>query len=131
LNPIYRSADPRLNVSNPVAPNKIAVLPDGSRAYVSSHSCNPGSFVYVIDMATLSLVGSPLVVGCFPSSIAVTPDGSQLWVSSRGDSRVDVFDTATNTNVIAYNIQLPTGIASTLLGPRHISAKVLVRATWL
>lgn len=96
---------------SPVVPNIIAVLPDGSRAYVSSHSCNPGSFVYMIDLATLNVVGSPISVGCFPSSLAVTPDGSQVWVSSRGDSRVDVFDTATNARVTGYNVALPTGIA--------------------
>jgi YVTN family beta-propeller protein len=96
---------------SPVVPNVIAVLPDGSRAYVTSHSCNPRSFAYMIDMATLNVIGSPLSVGCYPSSIAVTPDGSQVWVSSRGDSRVDIFDTATNMPVFAFNVQLPTGIA--------------------
>ena len=96
---------------SPVTPNVIAVLPDGSRAYVTSHGCNPGSFVYMIDLATLTVTGTPLAVGCFPSSVAVTPDGSQVWVSSRGDSRVDVFDTATNARVTGYNVGLPTGIA--------------------
>jgi YVTN family beta-propeller protein len=101
-----------------VVPNRIVVSPDGSRAYVASHSCNPGSFIYLVDMATLTVTGSPLAVGCFPSSIALTPDGSQLWVSSRGSSRVDVFDTATNQAVTSYLIQLPTGIAFNPTGTR-------------
>jgi YVTN family beta-propeller protein len=95
---------------SPVVPNGIAFLPDGSRAYVSSHGCNPGSFVFIIDMATFNITGN-VAVGCAPSSVKVTPDGSQLWVSSRGASRVDVFDTATNLDVVAFNVQAPTGIA--------------------
>ncbi len=103
---------------SPVTPNRIAVSPDGSRAYVASHSCSPGSFIYMVDMATLTVTGSPIPVGCFPASIALTPDGSQLWVSSRGDSRVDVFYTATNKAVTSYQIQLPTGIAFNPTGTR-------------
>ena len=78
---------------SPVEPNNVAFLPDGSRAYVSSHACNPSSFIYIIDMPSLTITGT-IPVACFPSGMAVTPDGSQLWVAERGSSRVDVFDTA-------------------------------------
>lgn len=81
---------------SPVLPNTIGILPDGSRAYVGSHSCTrSGSFIFIIDMSTFQVIGN-IPVGCFPSAVVVTPDGSQLWVSSHGDNRVDVFDTATN-----------------------------------
>src|SRR5579884_3738044 len=102
---------------SPIEPNNIAFLPDGSRAYVSSHTCNPGSFIYIVHMSSLAVTGT-IPVGCFPSGMRVTPDGSQLWVSQRGDSRVDVFDTATNAAVTAFNVALPTGIAFNPTGTR-------------
>jgi len=95
---------------SPVQPNNIAFLPDGSRAYVASHTCNPGSFIYIVDMSSLTVTGT-IRVGCYPSAIAVTPDGSQVWVSEHGDSRVDIFDTATNAGVAAFNIANSNGIA--------------------
>jgi YVTN family beta-propeller protein len=94
----------------PVQPNRIAILPDGSRAYVTSHACNPGSFVFIIDMSTFAVIGN-IPVGCFPAAMAVTPDGSQLWVTQRGDSRMDAFDTATNALVASFNVPLATGVA--------------------
>jgi len=105
-----------------VQPNTIAVLPDGSRAYVTSHSCNPGSFVFIIDLASFNIVGN-IPVGCFPSSMAVTPDGSQLWVSQRGDSRLDAFDTATNTRVASFNVPFATGIAFNPTGTTAYAAE--------
>lgn len=95
---------------SPIQPNNIAFLPDGSLAYVSSHTCNPGSFVYILDMSSLTVTGS-IPVGCYPSGMSVTPDGSQVWVSQRGDNRVDIFDTTTNARVFAFAVALPTGIA--------------------
>ena len=95
---------------SPVRPNNVAFLPDSSRAYVTSHTCNPGSFIYIIDMASLTVTGT-IPVRCFPSAIAVTPDGSQVWVSEHGDGVVDIFDTATNANVAAFNIANANGIA--------------------
>ncbi len=95
----------------PVRPNNIAVMPDGSRAYVGSHGCTQnGSFVFIVDLSTFNVIGN-IPVGCYPSQMAVTPDGSQLWVSDHGDNRVEIFDTATNASVFAYNILLPNAIA--------------------
>jgi YVTN family beta-propeller protein len=102
----------------PMRPSGIAVLPDGSRAYVADHVALPGSAVYVIDLTTLKFSGTMLPVGDFPQSIAVTPDGSQLWVSSWGSNRVDVFDTLTNVGVAAFNVPSPNGIAFNPNGTR-------------
>lgn len=97
---------------SPVAPNNIAFLPDGSRAYVTDHACNsnPESTMFIIDMASLTVSGT-FPISCFPSGLAVSPDGTQVWVASRGDSRVDVYDTATNARVFGFNVPLATGIA--------------------
>ena len=95
-----------------VTPNNIAFTPDGSRAYVSDHACNnnPESTMFIIDMATLTVSGT-FPTFCYPSGLAVSPDGSQVWVASRGDGRVDVFDTSTNAHVFGFNVPLATGIA--------------------
>lgn len=100
-----------------VTPNQVVFLPDASLAYVSDHACSPGSFILIINVATMQQVGS-IRTGCFPSSMAVSPDGSQLWVSQRGDSRVDVYDTLTNAHVFASLIRLPTGISFNPTGTR-------------
>jgi YVTN family beta-propeller protein len=99
-----------------VQPNGIAVLPDGSRAYVTDHQC-PNSFIFIVDLSTFNVIGN-IPYACYPAAIAVTPDGSQVWVSSRGDGRVDVYDTATNTRITAYNMPLATGIAFNPTGTR-------------
>ncbi len=99
-------------------PNAMAVAPDGSRVYVSSHVAVPGSFVFILDLNTFTFSATQLAVGAFPSSMAITPDGTQLWVSSRGDSVVDVFDTATNEHIAGYGILLATGVAINPAGTR-------------
>jgi len=104
-------------------PSAMAIQPDGSLAYVSLHLAVPASVVYIIDLTTMQYTGQMLDVGAFPASMALTPDGSQLWVSSRGDSRVDIFDTATNTHIFAFNVQLATGIAFNPTGTRAFMAE--------
>ena len=95
-----------------VAPNNIAFTPDGTRAYITDHACNnnPESTMFIIDMATLTVSGT-FPTFCYPSGLAISPDGSQVWVAARGDSRVDVFDTATNAHVFGFNVPSATGIA--------------------
>jgi YVTN family beta-propeller protein len=104
-------------------PSAMAIQPDGSLAYVSLHLAVPASVVYIIDLTTMQYTGKMLPVGAFPASMALTPDGSQLWVSSRGDSRVDVFDTSTNTNIFAFNVQLATGVTINPTGTRAFMAE--------
>ena len=99
-------------------PNAIAVSPDGSRAYVASHVAMPGSFVFILDLNTMRFTGTSIAVGAFPAGMAITPDGTQLWVSSRGDSRVDVFDTATNQTLAGFGNLLSTGVAINPTGTR-------------
>jgi YVTN family beta-propeller protein len=113
---------PRVN-NTMMQPNCIAVAPDGSRAYVSSHVDLPESFVFILDLNTMTFAGTSIPVGAFPAGMAITPDGSQLWVSSRGDSRVDVFDTATNEKLTSYNVLLSTGVAINPTGTRAYLAE--------
>ena len=106
---------------SPVVPNGVVIHPDGKRAYVSSHSCYQGAFVFILDLTTFTVTGN-IPVGCVPASMALTPDGSQLWVTQRADNRFDVFDTATNEHVIAFNASYPTGVT---FNPTGTTAYVL------
>ncbi len=102
----------------PMRPSGIAILPDGSKAYVTDHVALPGSVAYVIDLTTMKFTGTTLQTGDFPQSITVTPDGSQVWISSWGSARVDVYDTLTNVGVAAFNVPSPNGIAFNPTGTR-------------
>jgi len=105
-------------------PTAIAIAPNGARAYVA----NSGSgSVSVIDTATNTVVGLPIVVGEGPSGIAITPDGSRAYVANAFDDTVSVIDTATNTVVglpIAVG-QNPEAIAITPDGSRAYVANGL------
>jgi YVTN family beta-propeller protein len=102
----------------PMRPSGIAVLPDGSKAYVADHVALPGSVAYVIDLTTMKFTGTTLPTGDFPQSIAVTPDGSQVWIGSWGGGRVDVFDTLTNAPLAAFNVPSANGIRFNPTGTR-------------
>jgi YVTN family beta-propeller protein/autotransporter-associated beta strand protein len=73
------------------APRKIALTPDGLRAYVSS---NDG--VYPIDLTTRT-VGAVIPVGGMAGTIAITSDGQTAFVTVLGVSHVRLIDLATNT----------------------------------
>jgi YVTN family beta-propeller protein len=105
----------------PMRPSGIAILPDGSKAYVTDHVDLPGGAVYVIDLTTMKF-STMFDVGGFPASIAVTPDGSQVWVSSWGSGRVDVYDTLTNTTVTGFSVPQANGIAFNPTGTRAYMA---------
>jgi YVTN family beta-propeller protein len=102
-------------------PSGIAILPDGSKAYVTDHVDLPGGAVYVIDLTTMKF-STMFDVGGFPASIAVTPDGSQVWVSSWGGGRVDVYDTMTNAVVTGFSVPQANGVAFNPTGTRAYMA---------
>jgi YVTN family beta-propeller protein len=104
-------------------PSGIAISPDGMRAYVNNHDSDPGSVVYVIDLATRTVI-TQIAVGAFPASIAMTPDGTQVWVPCRGDGDLFVIDTLTNT-VVGFNanITLATGVAINPTGTKAYVAE--------
>jgi YVTN family beta-propeller protein len=102
-------------------PSGIAILPDGSKAYVADHVDLPGGAVYVIDLTTMKF-STMFDVGGFPASIAVTPDSSQVWVSSWGGGRVDVYDTMTNAVVTGFSVPQANGIAFNPTGTRAYMA---------
>jgi YVTN family beta-propeller protein len=70
-------------------------------AYISNSVDNT---VSVIDTATNTVIGGPIMVGRVPTGVAVTPDGTKVYVANNSGS-VSVIATATNTVSIRRAIQ--------------------------
>jgi YVTN family beta-propeller protein len=81
----------------------IAILPDGSRAYVTDST---GSTVSVIDTHQ-NVVTETITVGSGPRAIAVSPDGKLAYVANRVSNSVSVIDTASSTvvNTVPVGVQ--------------------------
>lgn len=59
-------------------------------AYVAN---GPDNSVSVIDTASNTVVGLPILVGSFPNAVAITPDGKFAYVVNRGSNDTSVIDT--------------------------------------
>jgi YVTN family beta-propeller protein len=81
------------------APIRVALTPDGRRAYVTSRETAGGAFVSVLDTATSQVTDTIAnVTDFFISGIAIGQDGARAYVASAGnDHTVKVLDIATNT----------------------------------
>jgi YVTN family beta-propeller protein len=84
-----------------VAPEDLAVSPDGAHVYVVN--ADEGT-MSVIDTATNTVVGKPNPVGSFPASVAVSPDGSLAYFTNSGDGTLAVVDTATYEVVASLKV---------------------------
>jgi YVTN family beta-propeller protein len=97
-------------------PNGVALLPNGSRAYVAN------TVTGTVSVLAINLTGNPIVttlptiaVGTEPYGLALTPNGRKLYVSNARSNTVSVIDTDSNTVVqtIANVGPEPRGIAIT------------------
>jgi len=80
------------------APIRLAVTPDGKRAYIAIRTPDNTGTVSVLDAATNTLVATETVTDFFIAGVAITPDGKQAYVANSGNANaVTVLDTATNT----------------------------------
>jgi YVTN family beta-propeller protein len=75
-------------------PRGVAVTPDGKRAYVTNAASNT---VSVIDTASNTVVGTPILVGDNPFVVTVAPDGKHAYVTNLTSNTVSVIDTASDT----------------------------------
>lgn len=100
-------------------PVGIAVMPDGSKVYVTQTQ----GAVVVIDAATNTIVGSPIPVGASPQSIAILPNGTKAYVGNFSGDSVSVIDTVTNT-VIGSPIPVGAGPKSIAITPDGSKAYV-------
>src|SRR4029077_15126449 len=85
-------------------PIRIAIRPDGLRAFVSNHSDNT---VSVINTQTLAEILPRIPVGHGPQELAVSPAGKRHYVVHSADNRVWVIN-AKNGAVIAQVTIPPT-----------------------
>ncbi|HWN32031.1 MAG TPA: Hsp70 family protein, partial [Pseudonocardia sp.] len=100
-------------------PGRIAMAPDGRRAYVTNFG---SSTLSVIDTATNGVVAT-VPVGQNPAVVAVAPNGGHAYVTNNGSASVSVVDTATNTVTATVPVgQRPSGVALTPDGRRAFVA---------
>jgi YVTN family beta-propeller protein len=104
-------------------PGRVAITPDGGRAYVTNFGSD-----------TVTVLGSKLGaetvrVSRQPSVVAITPNGKFAYVTGNGSADVSVLDTAQRAVVAAVPVgQRPSGLAVTPDG-RHVYVAVQAAAT--
>jgi YVTN family beta-propeller protein len=111
----------RLSITLTVLAGLVApVVASGPSPATAATSCAARAFVVnqgddnvsVIDVATDSVVGSPVGVGENPNRVATSPDGTRAYVTDTNTGTLSVIDTATGTVVGAIPIGGPVlGIA--------------------
>ncbi|TQR83272.1 hypothetical protein D8S82_28010 [Mycobacterium hodleri] len=77
------------------APAMVATSPDGRRVYIADAT---NGEVRVVDTATNTVIGSPILVAPYSTAIRVSPDGKKVYVLSRNLAAISVIDTTTNTH---------------------------------
>jgi YVTN family beta-propeller protein len=108
-----------------VYPDSVAVLPDGSRAYVVNGN---SSSVSVMDLKTYAVMAIvPTGSSVLPVAIALSADGSRAYVTNQQGCSLTVIDTTTNTvaaslvrvGVYPVNVTVSqiTNVALDALGP--------------
>jgi YVTN family beta-propeller protein len=79
-------------------PVRLALTPDGKRAYVAGD----GGDMWVIDLVNNEVADTVVISTSNPlSGVAVTPDGTRAYVGCGNNSTIFVLNTATNTVVDA------------------------------
>lgn len=99
------SAAPSTIINIPVGrtPAGLAITPNGKRVYVANGN---GGTISVIDTATNTAIGKPIVVGTAPVALAINPGGTRLYVAhnANGGSKITVINTATNKVVATFGV---------------------------
>lgn len=113
-----------------VAPDSVALTPDGRTAYVTGYHIRTGlgHTVTVLDTATRTVTGR-IPVGRGPSGVVASPNGRWVFVAEYGSDAVPgdtvaVIDTATNTVVGRHSV--PAGPVALAIRPD--SGKLYVAA---
>ena len=92
----------------------LAVLPDGSKAYVASK--NDKLFVSVLDLATRKLVGSvPMPRGT--QGVTASPDGKRVIALDYAEPEMTVIDTATDEVVERIRLDATAGAYKAYFSP--------------
>ncbi|HTF72680.1 MAG TPA: beta-propeller fold lactonase family protein [Edaphobacter sp.] len=97
-------------------PNGVAILPDGSKAYVANTISGTVSMIKLnIKNGLIGRASVHIPVGTEPYGLALTPNGHKLYVTNARSNSVSVIDTSTDTVIKTIeNAGLePRGIAIT------------------
>src|SRR5262249_55614310 len=109
-------------------PNGVAILPDGSKAYVANTVSGTVSVIPLnIPNGVLGKPSKHSVVGTEPYGVALTPNGTRLYVSNSRSDSVSVIDTSTDTVIktITGVGPEPRGIAITNNGDANDADEVV------
>jgi YVTN family beta-propeller protein len=75
-------------------PNGVAMMPDGSKAYVANTVSGTVSVIRLnIENGIISKPSKHIVVGTEPYGLVLTPNGSKLYVSNARSNNISVIDT--------------------------------------
>src|SRR5262249_4570748 len=74
-------------------PRSVALLPQGTKAYVANTVSGTVSVIDLNSCVTLATIG----VGTEPWAVATTPNGSRVYVANANSTSVSVIDTATDS----------------------------------
>lgn len=97
---------------------RMAISPDGMRAYVTDINLNTVVPVDLTDMTT----ESPIPLGGHPNDVVYSPDGQTVWVAVVETEELTPIDVATNTVGMPIDVGLPPrGLAITSDGS-HVYA---------
>ena len=78
-------------------PNGVAVMPDGTRAYITNTVSGSVAVMSITRGGRLSMrYQSEIPAGTEPYGVALTPNGRKLYVTNARSNNVTVIDTATN-----------------------------------
>jgi YVTN family beta-propeller protein len=104
---------PITSIDMPGAARTVTIAPDGTRAYVAT-----AAGLVVVDLTTNAIVAGP-VADAFGGDLAVDPAGKRVYLAD-GQSKVRLFDTATNTlsGSITVSDPQPRAIVANSAGTR-------------
>jgi YVTN family beta-propeller protein len=99
------------HISTPIAlgadPERIAITPDGKRAYIDNLLDGTMS---VVDVAA-GTVTDTVMLGSLPFNPLITPDGKLLYVGIMLENSITLIDTASNKVSGKISVDSPNGMA--------------------
>ena len=72
-----------------------ALTPDGKSLYVPIEAASGPGSVIIVNIATGTVIGTPITVGQQPVAVAISPDGMNAYVANYADSTVSVIQITT------------------------------------
>ena len=108
------------------SPGRIAMTPDGARAYVAYVTPNfNDSGVLVISTSSNTVTATIPIAGACADGVAVHPDGTRVYVADVCNGVIQVVNTATNT----LAAPIPVGAANIAVAPDGTRAYLTIQGS--